>query len=106
MGALIGLAALVWFGLSWELNFFSSDQYAFANTLVAVLDGHLFIAEAVYGPPRARHRGPIWSTGASTDGTTLSSSSPPSGSSCTDSSRSSSTSACSWSVCGRSRSPA
>ena len=51
VGALVGLAALLWFGLYWELNFFSSDQYAFANTLVAVLEGQLFIETVAYGPP-------------------------------------------------------
>ncbi|MFC7075298.1 hypothetical protein [Haloarcula halophila] len=51
IGALVGLAAIVWFALYWELNFFSSDQYTFANTLVGVVEGHLSIDEAVYGPP-------------------------------------------------------
>jgi len=50
IGATLCLAALAWFGLYWRFGFFSNDQFTFANTLVGVVDGHLFIDRAVYGP--------------------------------------------------------
>jgi hypothetical protein len=50
LGATLFLAALAWFGLYWRLGFFSNDQYTFANALLGVADGHLFIDRAVYGP--------------------------------------------------------
>jgi len=50
LGATLFLTALAWFGLYWRLGFFSNDQFTFANTLVGVADGHLFIDRAVYGP--------------------------------------------------------
>ncbi|WP_135305689.1 hypothetical protein [Haloarcula amylovorans] len=49
-GATLLLASFVWVGLTWRLGFFSNDQYTFANTLVAVVEGHLDITRAVYGP--------------------------------------------------------
>ena len=50
LGATLFLASLAWFGLYWRLRFFSNDQFTFANALVGVADGHLFIDRAVYGP--------------------------------------------------------
>jgi len=50
LGATLFLTALAWFGLYWRLGFFSNDQFTFANALVGVADGHLFIDRAVYGP--------------------------------------------------------
>jgi len=50
LGATLFLTSLAWFGLYWRLGFFSNDQYTFANALLVVADGHLFIDRAVYGP--------------------------------------------------------
>lgn len=50
LGVTVALASLVWVGLTWRLGFFSNDQYTFANTVLAVADGHLHITDPVYGP--------------------------------------------------------
>ena len=36
--------------MTWRLGFASNDQYTFANTLLAVAEGRLYLTEAVYGP--------------------------------------------------------
>lgn len=50
VGATIFLVALAWFGLYWRLGFFSNDQFTFANTVLGLADGHLYIDQVVYGP--------------------------------------------------------
>ncbi|WP_276273830.1 hypothetical protein [Haloarcula litorea] len=50
VGVALALGSLVWFGLTWRLGFASNDQYTFANTLLALVDGHLHITSPVYGP--------------------------------------------------------
>ena len=50
LGATLFLVALAWFGLYWEIAFLSNDEMTFANTLINLVDGHLYIDWTMYGP--------------------------------------------------------
>lgn len=49
-GLTLFLAAIVFYSLSWQVKFTINDNYAIANTLVAVADGHLYVDAVVFGP--------------------------------------------------------
>lgn len=51
IGAAIFLGAIAFFSIYWRIGFFSTDNYAVANTLVSVANGHLYVDRIVYGPP-------------------------------------------------------
>lgn len=50
-GLTIFIASLVFFSVYWRIGFFSTDNYAVVNGLVALADGHLYIERIVFGPP-------------------------------------------------------
>ncbi|HKL27959.1 MAG TPA: hypothetical protein VJ898_01710, partial [Natrialbaceae archaeon] len=50
VGLALFLGTILFVGLYWRLGFFSSDNYAIANTLVAVAEGHLHLQAFPYGP--------------------------------------------------------
>lgn len=48
VGLILFLGATVFFGLTWRVDFFITDNLTIANTLANVADGHLYVDEVVY----------------------------------------------------------
>ena len=64
LGLVVFLGTIVWSFLTWRIGFFITDNYTLANTLVAMADGHLTVADAVYGsleaPGMSIHDGQLY----------------------------------------------
>lgn len=48
VGLMLFVGTMVFFGLTWRVDFFITDSLTVANTLVNVADGHLYVDEILY----------------------------------------------------------